>query len=373
MMKSRKKGGAAVVLVSILCFLLVMVLSAALVGQLTLRHCAGNALLPKAVAEVPIADITVDNRSVAQIIYDEFVADERVSVENVERVIEQGTFSAYAEEVAAAYNRYLLGEGEFPQLEAEEIVTLIDENAELIYAETGLRFLDADKEKLRTNLEGTLADYNRTLENGMHKGVNGFAVRSAFSLWLPIVLGVLMLLLLIWMFVLYIRRQCRVGTALKVYGVAMFIPCVLLLIGTLISTPLLGRLLTAIAADFAIPFTGAMLPYAGTGTAIAVLLFVIGVICNRVSRKKQRPAAEEVPESVTEATAAEAAMPAEAAVPSVAAEATAAEQEKVEEEVPEAQRRFCRNCGQPLVNPDAKFCYKCGNVQEHTVQQETEV
>ena len=25
---------------------------------------------------------------------------------------------------------------------------------------------------------------------------------------------------------------------------------------------------------------------------------------------------------------------------------------------------YCRNCGQPLVNPDARFCYKCGNVQE---------
>ena len=53
-------------------------------------------------------------------------------------------------------------------------------------------------------------------------------------------------------------------------------------------------------------------------------------------------------------------IPEEMETPQETPEAEAAE----ETSEPEMKRQFCRNCGQPLVNPDAKFCYKCGHVQE---------
>ncbi|MDE5564505.1 MAG: hypothetical protein K2I93_05070, partial [Oscillospiraceae bacterium] len=42
-------------------------------------------------------------------------------------------------------------------------------------------------------------------------------------------------------------------------------------------------------------------------------------------------------------------------------------------ETPEAEkltRHYCRFCGEPLVNSDAKFCYKCGTTQEQVKQDE---
>lgn len=396
MMKNRKKGGAAVVLVSILCFVLVSLCSMLLITSLTMRHCAVNKALPKAVAEVPLAELTVDGRTAAEIVYEDFVADERVSIENVERVMEEGTFSAYAESLASEYNRYLLEGGEFPQLNADELVALIDENADLIYQETGLQFLAPDKQKLRDSLNSTLPAYNQMLEKNLHQGVSGFAVRSGFSLWLPIVEGAVLLLLLIWMVVLYIRRQRRVGTALVIYGIAAFIPCVLMLIGALLCTPLLKSLTTDIAADFSVPFTAAAIAYTAVGTLAAMLILVTGVLCNSLMKKPaaaalnaaeapaavsaaeekpEMPAAEKIPaetsgvtEALPEVPAAEKTEPEAPAAETPAEPAAASEPEKSEE--PEMKRRFCRNCGQPLVNPDAKFCYKCGNIQEHVQPKE---
>ena len=42
--------------------------------------------------------------------------------------------------------------GELPYITSDEIIKLIDDNANLLFDEAGLRFLDPDKEQLRDDL-----------------------------------------------------------------------------------------------------------------------------------------------------------------------------------------------------------------------------
>lgn len=359
MMKNKKKyGKPKFVLLNVLCFVLVMVLGTSLMASLSLRYTVQEELLPVTAKQLPLSEIPVNDSTAAQFILDEFIQDERVSVENVQKVMEDGTFSTFLAELTERYNTYLREGGEFPQVQSEEFVKLIEENADLIYAETGLRFLDADKQKLRENLSEPISEWNAAAEQSMHKGVSGFAVKASVSLWLPIVLGILLLAVMVWMIVIYVRSGFRTGTAFKMYAIALFVPSILVVLATIaanilvaVKSPTLGKtvaLLNNCVWAFAI------------GVLAAAVIFGLGILCNFIVKGKKAPAAqaEEVYDGFF------------AGNPKPQEESTEPEPKAEPEAEEQAQRKFCRNCGQPLVNPDAKFCYKCGNVQEHVNTEE---
>ncbi len=361
MKNERKTGRAAVALVSILCFVLVLICTLALVIAVSARHCVTTRALPEAVAASSFAELNIGGRTAAQIVLEDFIADDRVTLEDVEHLMEEGTFSEYGADLVGRYNTYLAEGGEFPQLNVNEFVLLIEQNEDLILERTGLEFLEPDKEKLRANLSASIDSYNQELKQSVGSGIGGFGARAAVSVWLEVVLGLVLIALLVWMIVLYVRRSCRVGTALKVYGVAAFIPCILLVICGLAGVPVLKALEAIFAAGVAAPLAKSVAVTAAVGSLVSVLLFAIGFFMNRMAKKPAAVTAEpspepaaEVPESVPEEESAPAAeeTPAEEATPAA------------EPEEEPALRRFCMNCGGPLVNPDAKFCYKCGNVQE---------
>ncbi len=355
MMKNKKKyGKPKFVLLNILCFVLVMVLGASLMASLSLRYTVQEELLPVTAKQLPLSELPVNDSTAAQFILDEFIQDERVSVENVQKVMDDGTFSVFLAELTERYNTYLREGGEFPQVQSEEFVRLIEENADLIYAETGLRFLDADKQKLRENLSEPISEWNAAAEQSMHKGVSGFAVKATVSLWLPIVLGVLLLAVLVWMIIIYVRSEFRAGTALKVYGIALFVPGILVVLAT-IAANILVAVKSPVLGDTAGLLNNCVWAFA-IGVLAAAVIFGLGLLCNFIVKGKKVPAAEakELYDGFFAGT------------PEPKEESTEPEAEPEEQ----PQRKFCRNCGQPLVNPDAKFCYKCGNVQEHVKTEE---
>ncbi len=353
-MMKQKYGKPKFVLLSSLCFLLVMLLSILLMVSLSLRIMVQEKRLPTAVGQVELAKLPVNDKTMAEYVLDHFIQDERVTVENVQTVMEEGTFSAFLTELTERYNTYLTEGGEFPQLSEEDFVRLIEENADLIYTETGLEFLDPDKQKLRENLAPMVEEWNLTAARSLHKGVSGGAVKATISLWLPIVLGVLLLLLLVWMIVIHVRRAAPVGNACKTYGIAVLIPSVLLTALVVLSDVLVAVKLPVFGKADAVIFETSEVFV--VGILAAAVLIGVGALCNLIAKKRQ-------PAAVTASD--------EAAIPEQAQESEPEpETEPVPvpaaEEVPEPepQRRFCRNCGKPLVNPDAKFCYQCGNVQE---------
>ncbi len=350
-MKTREKQTAKVVLLSIVCFILIMLLGSGILNAVSLRHAAQERALPAAIESLPLEKLALDEETAAEFILEEFVADERVSVENVRKVMRDGTFSRFAADLMDQYNSYLLEGGEFPALQAEDFVRLIEENEELIKAETGLEFLDPDKQKLRENLRLPLESWNAAMEQSIHRGVGGFTAKAMFSLWLPILFGVLLLAVMIWMIVFYVRGGYRAGTALKNFSIALFVPC---------AVTLLGLLFVNAAAEMNIPFmqqpitilSDTILPIAAVGTLVCAVLFGAGMLCNLIMKK---PVNAE--DASYEYDALDRAEPEFAEQPE--------EELRFTEPEPEMKRQFCRNCGQPLVNPDAKFCYKCGNIQEH--------
>ncbi|MBR4101566.1 MAG: zinc ribbon domain-containing protein [Oscillospiraceae bacterium] len=362
MMKNKKKyGKPKFVLLTILCFVLTMVLSLALMVSLNLRTMVQEESLPTAVGQVELARIPVDGATMAEYVHKYFIQDERVSLESVEKVMKEGTFSEFTAELTERYNTYLREGGEFPTVSADEFVRLIEENEELILEETGLRFLEPDKQKLRESMSDMVEEWNAAAADTMHKGVKAFAVKAVLSIWLPIVLGVLLLALLVWMIVIHVRSTVSAGKAFKTYGVAVFIPSVLMTALSILSDiivavklPVFGR-----ADNFLYEAIGVYV----LGILAAAVIFGIGILCNLITSGRKKPqtaaASSEQQEEIYDGFFGE-------------AKNTAAEEapQPVEEAEEQAQRKFCRNCGQPLVNPDAKFCYKCGNVQEHVKTEE---
>lgn len=348
MMNTKEKKTGTVVALSVLCCILTVLLGSGLLVSLSVRHASQEHLVSAAMEKLPLEELQIDSTTSAEFILKEFIQDERVTEEQVRTVMQQGTFSGFAADLSERYESYLNGNGAFPQLHAEDLVGLIEENQDLILRETGLEFLEPDKVKLRDNAAPLVSAWNR-----LDKGIEGMAVRSAASVWLPVVLGLLLMAVLVWMIVFYIRGGYHAGSALKVYSIALLVPCVLLLTALVLTDALGTKEMTFIESSMPMLY-GNFLPFAGVGAAICAVIFCIGLLCCGISEKRAKkaavpmetPAPEEV--SAPEETSAPANEPAES----------------------EAKRQFCRNCGQPLVNPDAKFCYKCGNVQEQIKPEE---
>ncbi len=368
MMKTREKKTLQVVLLSILCFILTALLGTGVLLTVSMRRAAKERVLTAAVEKFPLEELMLENSSAAQHILDEFVADERVTLENVQRIMENGTFSGFAAEIMDEYNSYLVDGGVFPQIEPEEFVRLIEENEALILEETGLEFLDPDKQKLRENLEQPLKAWNIAMEQSLHKGINGFTARATVSLWLPVTLGVFLLAILVWMVIFYVRGSFRAGTAFKVYSIALFVPCAVML-GGLCLTDLIASAEIPFIQDSMILLYDTLLPVAGIGSAVCVLLFVTGVMCSLLSAKF-RPAADADEYNGSYDSEYDNTYDRfDRSTP----EDTAQEEADTQPEEPEVKRQYCRNCGKPLVNPDAKFCYQCGNVQEHVSSEDLSI
>lgn len=364
-MRSQKKGSMlAVVAVSILCFILTWILTVNLMGIILLRQYALHRAVPAAVSEIVLKDVTVRDEdgsisTASEFIMENYVEDDRVTLQNIENILDQGSFTDFAATKAEQYNRFLLGESEMPVLEADEFVALIEQNQDLIYRETGLEFLEPDKEKLRSNLDAVFSRLNPSLDRSMNKGISGFALRSLFSVWLEVTVGVLLLLILAGMIVLYARNHKSVGTGLKVYSIAGFIPCILVLVGSAGMQFILSHTGLAVLGNVSGHFTRDSIAVSGIGTLACVLLFMVGHLCSAIYKKAAKDAipvydigdlggfseAEETPE-----------IPAPAEPEPLPAPA--------EEPGEPDKRKFCRCCGKPLVNPDALFCYSCGNQQK---------
>ncbi len=355
MMNTREKKTWQVILLSILCFVLISVLGTGVLTSLSMRRAAKERVLTAAVEKFPMEEIALTDSSAAQYILDEFIADERVSIENVERVMQDGTFSAFAAQLMDKYSAYLTDGGELPQIDPEDFVRLIEENQELIRQETGLEFLAPDKQKLRENLEAPLNAWNTAMHESLSKGISGFTIKASVSLWLPITLGVLLLGIMVWMVIFYVRGGFRAGTALKVFSIALFVPCAVMLGGLFLTDAIAATNIPFLRESMGMLYD-TLLPIAGIASGVCVLIFIIGIVCTLVSAKL-RPAAVDYDGSYDGFYAQEdAGYDSEPDFVPEYGEPESAE--------PEMKRQYCRNCGQPLINPDARFCYKCGNVQE---------
>ena len=357
---------------TILCIFLTLILTTFLLTCMTLRYYVKTAAIPEAVTAVAIEKIQIpqsdgSKKSVAEYILDEYVQDERVTVEDVEKVLEDGTFSDFAGALIERYNTYLADGGTFPEIDSDEFISLVEENSDLIYDKTGLRFLDPDKKKLKQNLSNPLEFVNHMLESYMYKGVKGFFLRLAVSVWSQVLLIVLMCAVLAWLIVIHIRGQKRVGTAFEVYSITAFLPCAVIFMGGILMSWLLS--LISLPEELGTVLRGRTITFSGIGMLICAVLFGFGKLWNLISEK---PAAIPVQEKTP--------VEEQIIIPEPREEQNSvseklfskpSEPESVKPELPKVSlekdvvppRLFCRYCGQKLTEPDSPHCPHCNKAQ----------
>ncbi len=335
-----------VILLSILLFFLTTSVASSLLLSATLRHYAEENTVGTMVEEALNNDDVT--QTIAEMICDEFINDERITTDNVQALLADGTFQDFIAEVEVSLNGYLLGSDDI-SLTTEDIISLLDENEDLIYDTIGLRFLEEDREILTEQLDtlfegGTLSSYLST------SGLNYLS-----SLWLMVIDGIFLLLFLLALLSTY--RQRKLGIAVILYAVAGIIAVAfdLLMLISLQSLILeyidesLQYILTPLVTDGIYP--------AMIGGIVSLAILGIGILMCALQKTKKVVLSTEEPlpeydhqDSMPSAPHVTLVDTSPAPIP--------------EEELPEnSERHYCRHCGQLLVNDNAKFCYKCGTPQ----------
>ena len=287
--KAPKKHNVAVAINSIVCFLIVLISTLCLILTLSLRTVVNDNLLVDAIEDVKLAELRVDDKKLNEYIYDEFIEDERITIDNVNNLLEEPFIKDFLIEKVEAYNDYLLDKADAPYITADDVIGLIEENEELLYEEAGLRFLDADKEELRQELEG-LDEFKVFTDDFLNSYFGSALVQTYFSGANAVFLIVLLVVVLIQWFAVYVANSRRAGKMALKYGIAVLIPSVIFIAGvlTLVIMPSLeiaDELLAS--AKFTFLINSLIMLFVG------IVFTVIGIMSGR-SYKKARAVAKRV-------------------------------------------------------------------------------
>ncbi|MDE5737418.1 MAG: hypothetical protein K2H93_03540, partial [Oscillospiraceae bacterium] len=203
------------ILLLILNMILLFFMVTILLTCMTLRYYIKSFAVPKAIAKIIVEEIKFEQfdgyeKSIAEYIADEFIQDEQVSAEEIEEMIQNGTFSDYIMLAVEQYNQYLAEGGELP---------VLDEN----------------------NLKYPVKILNQGLEDFIYKGKIGFVLRIAISIWIQIILAICILLLLISFIRIHSKENKKIGTCLKIYSITAGIPCVIMFLFFMVLACILKR------------------------------------------------------------------------------------------------------------------------------------
>ena len=326
MMKNNSKP--KYILFMILDILLIVLLTVLLITGISLRKNVQKEAFQKSVETVKSEQ---NQKALAEYVSKNFVQDERISTEAIQNIIQKGTFLEFANKQAMRYEYYLSGKEKIrPELTAEQIADLIQENSDLIYSEISLRFLEPDREKLINRLESPLNSLNDSL--GL--------LKALASVWLEVILILLLAGTFAWMIFIHIKAEKHISTALKAYGITACVPSVLMLIA--------GMIILFLPAGLGKSCSGSVLLSAVVSILLCAVIFGIGILWNKSSKKPSKensPIPEELLKEFSDVSDI-------SEIPDTV---------KITEEV---KRQFCRYCGKRLVNPDAQFCYQCGKPQK---------
>ena len=351
---------------TVLAFLLVLLVSTLLIGCVTAYRHVYYDPIADAAASVPLQDVTVRSQdgskiTLAQYINDTYIKNERISETNVKNMLRDGDFHLRVGEHYGMIAQYIAlhrshpEDVSVPEIMPADVYYAITLNASTIRLHTGLNDATELEAPILANVEADCVAYNAKLTNTLTKGLSAFLIDAAVSHWVWYVLGGLLLALLIWMIVM---QKKQFGTAIKTFSIAAGIPCLVLLLWGALGTTIVKLMQMGYLQNAVRILRGTWLAIGALGLLGCVALFGIGAIASQIAAGKAAPAPAPVP-------AAE--QPVEK--PAVTAE-PAADPTPVVDTVTDAapaedapKRRFCRFCGEPLVNNDALFCYKCGTQQ----------
>ncbi|MDE6005555.1 MAG: hypothetical protein K2G88_09245 [Oscillospiraceae bacterium] len=170
------------IILIILNIILLFFLTVILLTCMTFRYYIKSSEIPKALGKIILEEIKIEQddgskKSIAEYMLEEFSHDDRVSQEEIQEILEDGTFSDYIILAVEQYNHYLADGGELPELDTNNLKYPI--------------------KLLNKKLESVMYKY-------MYKSKTGFFLRIAVSIWIEIILAILMLLLLAWLIIIQV-------------------------------------------------------------------------------------------------------------------------------------------------------------------------
>ena len=350
---------------TVICVILTFVLCTLLLGCFALHRFVYDEPVRKAFAKIDLTEVTLsDGTPLVMKINRDYIGEGILAEDKLVKILQGGTFDNWVGEKAEAYVQFIAGDdhsgAEFPDIMTPEIETLINDNDSTIRLYTGLHEFAAENPQIMVNMKPDLERWNKHMRATYTTGFKANLLFAAVSRWIWYVLGALLLALLIWMIVICVKSQERVGTALKRISVTCFIPGTLMLLWGLLGGLILriagyGYLSATVNALHSAPLlTGGLCCLASTA------LFIFGILWNTAAAALQNlPRRERKPAPVRTAP-----QPIPASAPAVALTKPAEPVTESPAPVTGGSRKFCRFCGGELINSDAKFCYKCGKAQE---------
>lgn len=220
--------GKGVAANTIICTVILVLSVISLILTASLRNIVNKNLLVNTIENVNISEIEIEEDSgkkikLDQYIYDEFIDDSRITVENVDNVLNNPFIKNFIIEKIEGYQKFALDEGEMVYITSDDIINLIDENSDLLYNEAGLNFLEPDKAELKESLSGldAFSDFCRDYMTGWF--TSGY-IQTYFSIAFVNFLEVLLVIILIqWLLVYYFNGR-RIFKALKKYSISVIVP-----------------------------------------------------------------------------------------------------------------------------------------------------
>lgn len=335
---------------SCLIFVLVLVLSTVLLVCVTAYRHVYYDPVAEAAASVPLQDTLVRTEDgqtmyLASFINQNYVKQEHISDNQIKYILRDGDFNLRVGEKAGMIAQYIAlhknhpDDVTLPTITQDDIHYAVEANESTIRLHTGLNDATVLEAPINANSAPACEAYNQQIRVILTEGLSAVLIDIAVSHWIWYALGGVLLLLLIWMIAVHARGNGSTGTGFKVYAVAAFIPCVVLLLWGLLCVWIFGLAQAAYLQAPAAVLRHTWIAVGGFGALGCVVLFCIGTIVSRFGAKESAaPAAVTVPDE----TAAPASIP---------------------DPPKDMTRRYCRFCGKELVNGDAMFCYKCGTKQ----------
>lgn len=356
----KQKPRLLVIINTILCFMVIIMASSALI----LNICGREILIEKTIEK---SIERVDEKALSAFIFS-YIEDSRIEQENIDNILVEIDVMEFINKNIGSYSNYLLDGEELQPLTAEVVIEFIEDNKEIIRRETGLKYVESDKEQIRKDIEQPLDDFNAKLES------NITVINSTFSLpFMILMIVILVLVFAQWCFV-YVKNSIPIMNLFKLYGIAVFIPSFLFGIMALFLKPILGLALPdkyTFVADVTNELRGTVLLNVGILIIIGLAMIVISIIMKKITQAIKSKKSFE-PQTISNASIEkdeivnhdevtnnqiihETVQNTEESNVGIQVESDEFSSEKDIEK----KYKFCTECGNKLMK-NAVFCAKCG-------------
>lgn len=364
-LKAPKKSNGAVRLNTVICFFLLFISTLCLIVTLSLRTIVTDDILVDAVRDIKITEIEVsDGDKIGKVIAEsinsniEFI-DNEVSEKQVNELLEDDFIKDELVNKLEEFQGYVLDKNDAPQITADEITEILDSHGREIEKYIGFEFKAEDKEYIEEELSTVLDDVNEFIDNHVDTYFGSKLIHTFFSSANVVFLIALIAVIFIQWLVVYLVNSRRAGKMFFKFGLAVFIPSLIILAGVVTSIfiptiDVLDELLETTKYTF--------LKNALIMLFVGIFFTVIGIMLNR-SCKKSKTAAKTAQDGAVNQTVVQ--NKTDMATPLVVndlTETNAVTSETVDLSEVKTDNAVPNKCSQcSFVNKEgAAFCSRCG-------------